>query len=132
MALKPMLVDTNVFLEVLLQQERSELCKRFLTDNVENICISDFTLHSVGVVTFRKGQAGLFTQFTQEVLPHVSILTLPKEDYAKLDAIKQSSGLDFDDAYQYSLAKSYNLRLVTLDEDFNNLNLNEVDVVFLR
>lgn len=113
MALKSLLVDTNVFLEILLQQERSELCKRFITNNLENICISDFTLHSIGVITFRKGQAELFTRFTQEVLPSVSVLTLPKGNYAQLDAIKQSFRLDFDDAYQYSLAKSYDLKLVT-------------------
>lgn len=132
MALKSLLVDTNIFLEILLQQERSLLCKRFLTNNIDSICISDFSLHSIGVVTFRQNQAGLFTQFTQDILPCVSVLTLPIADYAQLDAVQQSCRLDFDDAYQYSLAKSYSLKLVTLDKDFNRLNRNEVEIMFLQ
>ncbi|EDN71304.1 conserved hypothetical protein [Beggiatoa sp. PS] len=97
-----------------------------------DICISDFTLHSIGVVTFRKNKANLFTQFTQDMLPHLDVLTLPKSDYAKINTVVQSLNLDFDDAYQYSIAKCYDLKLVTLDKDFKDLNLNDVQVIFLH
>ncbi len=127
-----MLIDTNVFLEVLLEQELRALCKQFITDNLDEICISDFSLHSIGVVTFRKNKSNLFTQFTQDMLPHLDVLTLPKSDYVKMNTVTQSLNLDFDDAYQYSIAKCYNLKLVTLDKDFKDLNLNDVEVVFLH
>ncbi|MDM8569180.1 PIN domain-containing protein [Thiotrichales bacterium HSG1] len=71
------------------------------------------------------------TQFTQDMLPHLDILTLPKNDYAQMNTLAQQLNLDFDDAYQYSIAKSYGLKLVTLDKDFKNLNLNDVNVIFL-
>ncbi len=100
--------------------------------NVDEICISDFSLHSIGVVTFRKNKSNLFTQFTQDMLPHLDVLTLPKSDYVKMNTVTQSLNLDFDDAYQYSIAKCYNLKLVTLDKDFKDLNLNDVEVVFLH
>ena len=124
-----MLIDSNIFLEILLEQEQRALCKQFITDNLADICISDFTLHSIAVVTFRK--ANLFTQFTQDMLPHLDVLTLPKSDYAQMNTVAQSLNLDFDDAYQYSIAKCYNLQLVTLDKDFKDLNLNDVKVIFL-
>ncbi|MCK5719482.1 MAG: PIN domain-containing protein [Thiomargarita sp.] len=126
-----MLIDTNVFLEILLEQEQCTLCKQFIADNFTNICISDFTLHSIGVVTFRKKKPELFNRFTQDMLSHIDILTLPKSNYEQMNTIAQSLNLDFDDAYQYSIAKYYNLKLVTLDKDFKNLNLDDVEVIFL-
>ena len=49
------LVDTNIFLEILLKQNKSESCKAFLDKNIGAISISDFTLHSIGVILFRFG-----------------------------------------------------------------------------
>jgi len=126
-----MLIDTNVFLEILLEQERRSLCKQFIVDNIADICISDFSLHSIGVVTFRNNKANLFTQFTEDMLPHIDVLTLPKSDYAQINTQAQSLNLDFDDAYQYCIAKCYDLKLVTLDKDFKGLNLNDVEVILL-
>ena len=107
------------------------LCKQFISDNLQNLCVSDFTLHSIGVVTFRQNKADLFTKFTQDMLPHINVLTLPVEDYAQMNNLAQSLNLDFDDAYQYSIAKSYNFKLVTLDKDFKNINLDDVEVMLL-
>ena len=46
------LIDTNVFLEVLLAQEKKQICKDFLKVNIEKLNISDFSLHSIGVILF--------------------------------------------------------------------------------
>jgi predicted nucleic acid-binding protein len=43
------LIDTNIFLEILLAQEKSELCKSFLTDNIRDLNMSDFSLHSIAL-----------------------------------------------------------------------------------
>jgi predicted nucleic acid-binding protein len=43
-------IDTNVFLEILLAQDKKDICKDFLNSNVENLSISDFSLHSIGVI----------------------------------------------------------------------------------
>jgi len=47
------LIDTNIFLEILLKQDKSEACKTFLDKNTDAINISDFTFHSIGVILFR-------------------------------------------------------------------------------
>jgi len=37
--------------------------------------------------------------------------------------------LDFDDAYHYSIAKYYGLKLVTMDKDFEKVK--DIEVLFL-
>ena len=36
------LVDTNIFLEILLDQDNKEHCKSFLNENSDRLSISDF------------------------------------------------------------------------------------------
>jgi predicted nucleic acid-binding protein len=38
--------------------------------------------------------------------------------------------LDFDDAYQFNIAKEHDLKIVTMDKDFKKVE-NEIEVVFL-
>ncbi len=40
-------VDTNIFLEILLGQDKKKECKKFLVENIGNFAITDFTLHSM-------------------------------------------------------------------------------------
>ena len=57
------LVDTNIFLEILLSQERKDDCKSFLDENVGSLFISDFSLHSIGVILFSDNKEGVFYGF---------------------------------------------------------------------
>jgi hypothetical protein len=52
------------------------------------------------------------------MLPHLQLLSLPAVDYTQLPVSAADLKLDFDDVYQYRLAKAYNLALVKLDRDF--------------
>lgn len=54
------LVDTNVFLEILLAQDQKEKAKTFLTQNIDYLFISDFSLHSIGVFLFREKRESTF------------------------------------------------------------------------
>lgn len=81
------LIDTNVFLEILLDQEKKELCKKCLTDRFGKIAISDFSLHSVGVILFRKKKFELFNSFMKDVLPQIEILTLQNKQYPEISKI---------------------------------------------
>jgi predicted nucleic acid-binding protein len=75
-------------------------------------------LHSLGVVTFRQAKPSLFMEFAQDMLPYLQLLSLPASDYVQLPVSSGELKLDFDDVYQYRLAKAYDLTLVTLDRDF--------------
>ena len=50
------LVDTNIFWEIFLDQDKRSDCVRFLETNLGNFSITDFTLHSIGVILFRYGK----------------------------------------------------------------------------
>lgn len=115
------LLDTNIFLEILLQQEKSSACKAFIRKHLEQLYISDFSLHSIGVITFRQHKSYLFQLFTDDLLPHIQVLSLPVPLYAEFESLSSGLHLDFDDAYQYLLAKQFHLTLVTLDKDFKHL-----------
>jgi len=54
------LVDTNVFLEILLMQDKNESCKKFLDNNIGNLNLTDFSLYSIGVILFRYGKEDIF------------------------------------------------------------------------
>lgn len=124
------LIDTNVFLEVLLTQERRESCKKFLEKNIGNLYVSDFSLHSIGVILFRNDKEKIFQRFANDVLPNVKIITLSKISYEDLAVIKKKLGLDFDDAYQYKVAKEHDLKIVTMDTDFEKIT--DLSVIFLQ
>ena len=125
------LVDTNVFLEVLLTQERREICRNFLDVNVGELYISDFSLHSIEVILFRSGREDIFQEFIRDVVPNIRIAALPKRLYGDLIEIKRGLGLDLDDTYQYRVAKEYDLEIVTMDRDFEKIR-DDVNVRFLQ
>ena len=115
------LIDTNIFLEILLKQIKSELCKSFLDKNRAVLHISDFTLHSIGVILFRQKEEESFLKFISDTLPKTNIISLPKYNYKVVIETKNKYDLDFDDSYQYSLCKHFDLTLVTMDQDFKNI-----------
>jgi len=47
------LLDTNIFLEILLDQEKKSACQKFISKNSDKIAISDFSFHSIAVILFR-------------------------------------------------------------------------------
>jgi predicted nucleic acid-binding protein len=73
------------------------------------------------VIAFRKKQESIFEQFLQDILPHVDIHTLSRTGYQQLAHVTHQFHLDFDDAYQYQVAKEHALEIVTLDSDFTRV-----------
>ena len=123
------LLDANIFLEILLQQEKKEECKKFLSEHIGELYITDFSLHSLGVILFRFNKSRIFEEFIKDVLPNIKLLTLYLDLYEELSTVHQKIGLDFDDSYQYLVAKSSNLKIVTMDKDFEKVK--DVEIVFL-
>jgi len=115
------LIDTNIFLEILLSQNKKEDCKSFLENNIGKLNITDFTLHSIGVILFRYGKDDVFQKFIEDILPHVKVLSLQTEFYKEISVYRKNFNLDFDDVYQYAVCKCYNLQLVTMDKDFERV-----------
>jgi len=116
------LIDTNIWLERLLEQVKSQEVGKFL-DSVpsERLFTTDFTFHSVGVVLGRLRRLDAFLQFTCDAFIDggVSLVRLEPADMGQVVAIKEKFGLDFDDAYQYVAAQKHGLVLISFDSDFD-------------
>lgn len=116
------LVDTNVWLELMLEQARSEEAGQFLSQILsEHLFITDFSFHSIGVILRRKNKLDVLLTFVQDVFidRSVVLISLEPQDIQDLVVVMNQFNLDFDDAYQYVAAEKHNLTLVSFDSDFD-------------
>ncbi len=81
------LIDANIFLEILLQQDKSNICKNFIIENIDKINISDFTLHFTGVLLFKQNEEKLFLKFISDTLSKIPLISLPKNKYRNITNI---------------------------------------------
>jgi uncharacterized protein len=126
----PYLLDTNIFLEILLNQEKKEKSKDFINTNFNQLFASDFSIHSVGIILIKQKRFKIFEEFLNDIVSNVTILSLPKEKYSDLNKIAEKYNLDFDDSYQTTLAQEFELAIVTMDNDFTKVK-SFITVVFL-
>ncbi len=116
------LVDTNIWLERLLDQTKSEEVGNFLARiSSERLFITDFAFHSIGVVLSRLNKNKALLRFVRDAFVQgaVSLIRLKPEDMKKMTKVMQQFNLDFDDAYQYVAAEKYGLIIVSFDSDFD-------------
>ncbi|CAB50089.1 PIN domain-containing protein [Pyrococcus abyssi] len=123
------LVDTNVFLEIFLNQEKANEAEEFLTKTpTEYSHISDFSLYSIGIILSRQKKYAVFSDFVEDVLLEggVTLLRLSPFDLGSVINAAERFNLDFDDAYQYTLARKYNLKIVSFDSDFDKTDIGRL------
>jgi len=116
------LVDTNVWLELLLEQERAGEVERFLdATEARLLSLTEFTLYSLGIILTRLKKDGVFREFVTDTLEDSGVdrIRLGTGELKDLLAIRQDFELDFDDAYQYAVAEKHNLTIVSFDSDFD-------------
>jgi hypothetical protein len=120
------LIDTNIWLERLLDQERSEEVGSFLDRMpLNNLFITDFSFHSIGVVMGRLNRMNAYLKFVDDVFINgaITIIRLEPDDIQNLVEVMEQFKLDFDDAYQYTAAEKQTLTLVSFDGDFDSTEL---------
>lgn len=115
------LLDTNIWLELLLGQDHSDDVGNLLDKiSSEQLFISDFSFHSICLILARLQRAQSVAEFAQDLFVEgeVGLLSVPPEDIqAVIDAMSKFK-LDFDDAYQCVISERHNLSLVSFDSDF--------------
>lgn len=123
-----LLLDTNIFLEVLLGQEKAEDSAALLCANQRfSLFMTDFSLHSIGVLLFRRRNFDVFSEFVGDLdTAGIQVLSLPRAEISSLSAVASSNSLDFDDAYQYETARRYGLTLVSFDGDFDRTEIKRM------
>lgn len=132
------LVDTNIFLAVLLSEDRKDECKRFLRllqEDKQSGVVTDFTIHSIIVIMSQLSKLKELKTFLLSLLAynglHVYFTTVGDEVRAAEIAMEQN--LDMDDAIQYSAAlKAEADAVVSFDKHFDDLKvprLEPLDVI---
>ena len=117
-----LLLDTSIILEVLLGQAKAKEAGTLLAKTDEHeFFLSDYSLHSIGLLLFRRKQYHVFRQFLNDMMISggMRATSLPVENMEFVINTAQRFNLDFDDAYQYAAAEKYNLILVSFDADFD-------------
>ncbi len=116
------LLDTNIWLELLLGQDKAGEVRRLLeTEDAQQFALTGFSLYSLGVVLTRLKKDEVFLDFLSDTLGDsaVRLIRLDTAGLKEVPIVRRKFGLDFDDAYQYLAAEKYNLTLVSFDSDFD-------------
>lgn len=117
------LIDTNVWLERLLDREKSaEVAKFFEQIPGDLLFMTDFSLHSMGVIFSKLKRGETLESFIDDVFNYsaVRLIHLTPQDLIQVGKTSIKFGLDFDDAYQYVAAEKYDLTIISFDSDFDN------------
>ena len=123
------LIDSNVFLEALLEQEKAKQAYAFLNQSKSNeLFVSNFALHSIGIILFQLNEKDLFKIFLTNVIYNkIKVLSIKEKELEQLISYSKKFSLDFDDSYQYTIAKLYNLQLVSFDKDFDKTDVKRIE-----
>lgn len=123
------LLDTNIFLEIFLSQNKKDLWKKFINNNLGNVFISDFTWHTLGIILLKYKKYDIFLKFLDDIIDAIKIIYLHLNFYKELPSVSKELNLNFDDVYQYIIAKYYNLIIVTMDKDFEKIK--DIEIIFI-
>ena len=122
------LVDSNVWLELLLEQDRASEALSFVEGaSPGSLVISDFALHSIGVILVRRGRNQALRQFLDDLAEAETVIhKLSLDEIREVVNACEEFNLDFDDAYQYVAARNSGLRIVSFDRDFNRTDIERL------
>jgi uncharacterized protein len=115
-------VDSNIFLEVLLGQVKKDAAFQFFEKLNENsqAVVTTFSVHAIEAVLSSKKKNKELKTFLEFIQGHPFLQRYytSTEEELEIAALHSRVNLDFDDALQYFVAKKLNATLVTFDKDF--------------
>jgi predicted nucleic acid-binding protein len=123
------LVDTNIFLEVLLSQAKKEECEKLLDQFKKGKklgIITDFTVHSIIVTMYSYERLEALKVFLSSLTGYKGLRIYPTDltNEIKATELATQNKLDMDDAIQYAIALDTNVEaIVSFDKHFNNLKI---------
>ena len=119
-------IDANIFLEIFLQDIKSEECKSFLKSLNEGkeAFTSDFIVYSCILQVQNKLKDSKLLKKTIIFFNsfNINIIRPSLEDFYNATRIMETIGLDFDDSLVVACMKSQNIEeLVSLDKHFDKV-----------
>ena len=124
------LIDTNIFLELLLDRKNAKQCEKFLekvSKGEIKAVVSSFTLHAIEALLGKKHR---ITQlFVRNILNSkgLKVYSTTLEEELEASILAEKVGLDFDDGLQYFIAKKLQAKaIVSFDRHFDKTDLKRV------
>ena len=121
-------VDSNIFLEIFLDQEKADSCEQFLrsshTRNIQLVS-SDFVIYSCLIIVNRTMKS--FKQIEDAIIlfnnqPNMRILRPSFKDLYIATKIIEKTKLDFDDSLVVACMENNNIKkLASLDKHFDKV-----------
>ena len=124
------LLDTNIFLEYILGRSHvGEVRDFFQRADLTTLHMSDFSLHSIGVIFLREHKSREFLTFVNDdiIAGGIRVISLPTDHFSKITRAADRFHLDFDDAYQYAIAEQFGFSIVSFDKDFDRTEKGRVE-----
>jgi predicted nucleic acid-binding protein len=128
-----LLIDTNIFLEVMLAQTKRRACVEFLNavrTGEEKAAVTDFSLYSIMIILDGRGKRGELDRFLRSLSAYKGLTLYATSLEDKVDAVELAADgeFDVDDAVQYTSARKLRVKaIVSLDRDFDNHEIPRKD-----
>lgn len=127
------LIDSNIFLEVMLGRAKRKACIEFLNavkTGREKAAVTDFTIYSIMIILDARGKLRELDRFLRSFSAYkgLSLYATSLED--KLEAVELaiSGEFDVDDALQYASARSVGATaIISLDKHFDDHVIPRMD-----
>ncbi len=127
------LIDTNVFLEVMLARAKRKACMGFLNavkTGGEKAAVTDFTIYSIMIILDSHGKLRELDRFLRSISAYKGLTLYATSLDDKLGAVELAVGgeFDVDDAVQYASARSLGARaIISLDRHFDDHVIPRMD-----
>ena len=128
----PYVVDTNIFVEFLLEQERADeslqLMERIERGELEAY-VTSFALHSIAVILDRRNDMVLLEKFFDRVIQAKGLRVYQTEpiEEKSIAAITRTVKLDFDYTLHFYVANTLGATLISFDRGFDTTDLKRVE-----
>lgn len=127
------LIDTNIFLEVMLGRAKRKACIEFLNavkTGREKAAVTDFTIYSIMIILDGRGKLRELGRFLRSFSAYKGLTLYATSLEDKLDAVELtvSGEFDVDDAVQYASARSLGAKaIISLDRHFDDHVIPRMD-----
>lgn len=116
------LLDTNCWMQVVRDREHAGVVQDLVAAvAATDLAVTDLSLHSVCIAMGRFSMLAEIPRFLamSRIGREISLISIGFETMAQVSQTAVDRGLDFEDAYQYFVAETYDFILVSLDADFD-------------
>ncbi len=125
-----LLVDTNIILELMLQQEKSDECEKFLnsvaTGDIE-ATITRFSMHAIQAI-LKNPEHTLAFLYNVNTSIGLKVYDTNTSDEIAIALLMKEVKLDFDDTLQFYVAKRIGAQgIVSFDKDFDKVDINRLE-----